>query len=200
MKTLEIEINGTASEVVVGRLTKEELNRIHQVMQKNDLIDEDSYDYTSFFYDSSLVSEADVSEWYETDSFLHQHGPYASGQITVRNFDTGEELYSGDLNELFKKDEYGPEKYEFSKADINEDEVLFHALTTEKGTPFCGRIEVEDDHVFDIELLSFSRISAEIDDYHLCEIIEYIIYNDEDVDNDYYQTYGKDFEIDIVNY
>jgi len=26
------------------------------------------------------------------------------------------------------------------------------------------------------------------------------MYDDEDVDNDYYQTYGKDFEIDIVEF
>lgn len=200
MKTIEIEINGAASEVVVGSLSKEELNRIHKVMKENDLVDDDDYDYTSFYYDSSLVSEAEVAEWYDTDNFLHQHGSYTHGTIVVRNHETEEELYSGELNELFKNDEYGPEKYEFTKEDVKENHVLFYALTSEKGTPFCGRIEVEDDHVFDIKLLTFSRISAKIDDRELCEIIEYIMYDDEDVDNDYYQTYGKDFEIDVVEF
>ena len=103
---LEIEINGAASEVVVGSLSKEELNRIHKVMKENDLVDDDDYDYTSFYYDSSLVSEAEVAEWYDTDNFLHQHGSYTHGTIVVRNHETEEELYSGELNELFKNDEY----------------------------------------------------------------------------------------------
>lgn len=60
MKTLEIEIRGTASEVVVGSLSKEELNRIHEVMRENDLVDDDQYDYNSFYYDSYLVDEAEV--------------------------------------------------------------------------------------------------------------------------------------------
>jgi tagatose-1,6-bisphosphate aldolase len=77
--------------------------------------------------------------------------------------------------------------------------VLFYALTTETGTPFSGRIEVEDDHVFDIKLLTFSRISAKVNDWDLCEIIEYIMYDDEDVDNDYYSTSGKDFVIEIFD-
>lgn len=200
MKTIEIEISGAASEVIIGSLSKEELNRIHEVMKENDLGEDDDYDYTSFYYDSSLVSDADVAEWHDTDNFLHQHGSYAHGTIVVRNYETEEELYRGELSDLFKNDEYGPEKYEFTKEDVEENHVLFYALTSEKGTPFCGRIEVEDDHVFDIDLLTFSRISAKIDDRELCEIIEYIMYDDEDVDNDYYQTYGKDFEIDVVEF
>lgn len=199
MKILEIEIKGTASEVVVGSLSREELSRIHEVMRENDLVDDDQYDYNSFYFDSYLVEEAEVCAWHDTDNFLHQHGSYIYGTIVVRNHETGEELYNGELSDLFKDDEYGPEKNEFTKEDLIENQVLFYALTTETGTPFSGRIEVEDDHVFDIKLLTFSRISAKVNDWDLCEIIEYIMYDDEDVDNDYYTTSGKDFVIEIFD-
>jgi hypothetical protein len=205
MKTIEIEIQGAASEIVVGKLSKEELERIHAVMTENDLVedadsDEPHYDYASFYYDSSLVDEAEVSEWHDTDNFLHQHGSYATGTIIVCDFETKEELYNGELSDLFKDDKYGPKVNHFTKEDLKENEMFLYAITSEKGTPFCGRIEVEDDHIFDIELLSISRISAKIGEMELGEIIEYIIYNDEDVDNDYYQTYGKSFEIDIFSF
>ena len=201
MKTIEIEISGAASEIVVGSLSKDDLNRIHKVMKDNDLAEEykgeTDYDYTSFYYDSSLVDEAEVSEWHDTDDLFHQYGSYAVGTIIVRNFETQEELYSGELSDLFKNDEYGPEKHHFTKEDLGDNEVMLQAITSESGTPFCGRIEVEDDHVFDIKLLAFSRVHVKIGDVSLGEIIEYIMYNDEDVDNDYYQTYGKDFQIEI---
>ncbi|MFT6937284.1 MAG: hypothetical protein ACJA1N_001584 [Saprospiraceae bacterium] len=198
MKTIEIEISGAASEIVVGSLSKEKLNRIHKVMKENDLEDEGEYDYRSFYYDSSLVSKAEVSQWHDTDQLLHQHGSYAYGYITVQNFETKEELYSGELIDLFENDKYGPEKNHFTKEDLGKDEVMLYAMTSEAGTPFCGRIEVEDDHVFDVKLLSFSRISAKIGDREMCEIIEYVMYNDEEVDNDYYETSGKDFELEII--
>ena len=198
MKTIEIEISGAASEIVVGSLSKEKLNRIHKVMKENDLEDEGEYDYRSFYYDSSLVSKAEVSQWHDTDQLLHQHGSYAYGYITVQNFETKEELYSGELIDLFENDKYGPEKNHFTKEDLGKDEVMLYAMTSEAGTPFCGRIEVEDDHFFDVKLLSFSRISAKIGDREMCEIIEYVMYNDEEVDNDYYETSGKDFELEII--
>ena len=69
MKTLEIEIKGTASEVVVGSLSREELSRIHEVMRENDLVDDDQYDYNSFYFDSYLVEEAEVCAWHDTDNF-----------------------------------------------------------------------------------------------------------------------------------
>lgn len=198
MKTLEIEISGSASEIVVGSLSKEELSRIHKVMKENDLEDEGAYDYRSFYDDSSLVSEAKVSQWHDTDDLLHRHGSYTYGYITVQNVETEEELYSGELIDLFKNDKYGPEKNHFTKEDLEKDEVMLYAMTSEAGTPFCGRIEVEDDHVFDVKLLSISRISAKIGDREMCEIIEYVMYNDEDVDNDSYETSGKDFELGII--
>ena len=58
MKTIEIEISGAASEIVVGSLSKDALSRIHKVMKDNDLEDEGEYDYQSFYYDSSLVTNA----------------------------------------------------------------------------------------------------------------------------------------------
>ena len=198
MKTIEIEISGAASEIVVGSLSKEALSRIHKVMKENDLEDEGEYDYRSFYYDSSLVSKAEVSQWHDTDQLLHQHGSYAYGYITVQNFETKEELYSGELIDLFENDKYDPEKNHFTKEDLGKDKVMLYAMTSEAGTPFCGRIEVEDDHVFDVKLLSFSRISAKIGDREMCEIIEYVMYNDEEVDNDYYETSGKDFELEII--
>lgn len=205
MKTIEIEIQGAASEIVVGKLSTEELERIHAVMAENDLVedadsDEPYYDYASFYYDSSLVDEAEVSEWHDTDELLHQHGSYTEGTIIVRDFGTQEELYKGKLSELFENDEYGPEINHFTKEDLEENEVFLYALTSEKGTPFLGRIEVEDDHVFDINLLSISRISAKLEEMELGEIIEYIMYDDEDVNNDYYQTYGKDFEVNVLSF
>ena len=199
MKTIEIDISGAASEIVVGSLSKEELSRIHKVMKENDLEDEGEYDYKSFYYDSSLVDEAEVSNWHDTDNFFHQHGAHTAGNIYIRNFETGEELYSGNLNGLFEKDKYGPEKNHFTKDDLGENEVMFYVESLEKGTPFSGRIEVEDDHVFDIELLSVSRVSVKVGEMDLGEIIEYIIYNDEDVDNDHYQTYGKGLELEIID-
>jgi hypothetical protein len=200
MKTIEIEISGAASEIVVGSLSKEELSQIHKVMKDNELMEEedDDGDYASFYYDSSLVDEAEVSNWHDTDNFFHQHGSHTAGTLIVRNFETKEELFSSELSDLFKKDKYGPEKNHFTKEDLGKDEVMLYAMTSEAGTPFCGRIEVEDDHVFDVKLLSFSRISAKIGDREMCEIIEYVMYNDEEVDNDYYETSGKDFELEII--
>jgi hypothetical protein len=200
MKTIEIEISGAASEIVVGSLSKEALSRIHKVMKENELMeeDDDDGDYASFYYDSSLVDEAEVSNWHDTDSLFHQHGSHTAGTLIVRDFESQEELYCGELSDIFKKDEYGPEKNHFTKEDLRENEVMLHAESSEKGTPFSGRIEVEDDHVFDIELLSFSRVSVKVGEMDLGEIIEYIMYNDEDVDNDHYQTYGKGLELDII--
>ncbi|MFT6937285.1 MAG: hypothetical protein ACJA1N_001585 [Saprospiraceae bacterium] len=200
MKIIEIEISGAASEIVVGSLSKEELSQIHKVMKDNELMEEedDDGDYASFYYDSSLVDEAEVSNWHDTDNFFHQHGSHTAGTLIVRKFETKEELFSSELSDLFKKDKYGPEKNHFTKEDLGENEVMLYAVSSEKGTPFSGRIEVEDDHVFDIELLSFSRVSVEVGEMALGEIIEYMMYNDEDVDNDYYQTYGKGLELEII--
>ena len=118
----------------------------------------------------------------------------------VRDHVDGAEHYRvlAELIDLFENDKYGPEKNHFTKEDLGKDEVMLYAMTSEAGTPFCGRIEVEDDHVFDVKLLSFSRISAKIGDREMCEIIEYVMYNDEEVDNDYYETSGKDFELEII--
>ena len=61
-------------------------------MKENDLEDEGEYDYQSFYYDSSLVSKAEVSQWHDTDNFFHQHGSHTAGTLIVRNFETQEEL------------------------------------------------------------------------------------------------------------
>ena len=41
MKTLELKIKGGAAELVVGTLSPDELDRMHEVMKENDLAEEE---------------------------------------------------------------------------------------------------------------------------------------------------------------
>jgi hypothetical protein len=193
MKKFEINIYGTASEVVAGHLAKETMERIHKVMEENDL--ESEYEVIT---DWTYQEQADVPEWYDVDDLVHFWGGYYDGaDYEIIDKQTGETIHEGSVAELVGDEFEFYDSYSADNDDIADDCSLMVGYTYEKGTTYAGTIEIEDDQEFDLSLLRICVSDVKVLDVFFAELIENVVYDDNDIFNDMWQTSGKSVEIDV---
>ena len=154
MKKYEINILGGGAEIVVGNLTQEQVDSINKVMADNDI-----ESLEEFYNDSDMIEKADVSDYFETDDLHHIYGPlYGGCTLEVTDKESGDVVFNEIFEDLDIEDEDDSIVTNEIYLDVEDNPILF-VESIDKGTPFSGIIETEED--FDIKeigkMLKYSK-------------------------------------------
>ena len=181
----EIYTNGYSNELVIGTLTKEDFQKIENILEENDL------STTELYQDWDILEENDLVEWHENDNKEHVYGPSLSeSSINIIDKNTNVEILKKDFKDFNEKQsKHNSKIFEF------EDEPLFYAYTTEKGVAMDATLELNEP--FQEEKFNFEYKSIIIDDYEH-KIITKLYYDGEEIITDFNSSSGKDFSADII--
>ena len=193
-RTYKIRMWGYGGEKVMGRVDREAY----------DYCMENQVNLTDIAWDSDAAEEMGLDadklpfppgSWYECDGIAHVNGVAKNAGTLQIEDENGETVLERAIDEL-EQDEDHPEFECVSEASVygyEKDDVIFVGCSNEKGTFFEGEIELRAP--FDITKLKL--IYEEVDGE---EIVNTVMYDDEDIDNYGGSTDGKssDFEMYLV--
>lgn len=189
MKKYEINVHGTGAEIVVGNLTKEQLETIYKVMENKGMTT-----FVEFYDDDELVEELGLEPWSEAGDLHHGYGPlYGEARLEVIDLETGDVIIDTPFKDLDIDNDDMP--YHEAYHDVKDNPIIF-CESIDKGTPYGGELEIEGG--FDINKLVYGIVEIMVNEDSTYELIASLSYDGTDIDNETMSTQGKSFEITIL--
>jgi hypothetical protein len=185
----QIYTTGFAHEIVVGNISEEDVVKINELCDENDL------SIIELYEDSDLLSENELSEWFENDNKEHIYGSSIDESLLNVVDMTNNET-------IIEKDFYSLKGYELEKCEFDlvehdyEDEPIFLGSTTEKGVPML--VDLDLDEIFDESKLTFKALEISIGDYYY-EVVSELYYDGELLYTDVDSTDYKDFIVSVID-
>ena len=185
MKSYKIEIYGDGAELVVGNLTKKQVNTINKSIDENDL---DSVSH--FFDDEELLAKHKIPYWHQIDNLYHKYGPYY--------FNSTIKVTDHDENVILDSECVEIESSEFEEKVFNFDKKpLVFSVAQDSGLCFSTTIELDDNDEFDINKLTILVDEVIVEAEYI--IISKILYDGEELYSEGEDTDGELFEINIYD-
>lgn len=183
MKSYKIEIYGDGAELVIGNLTKKQVNAINKTIDENDL---DSV--SDFFDDEDLLKKHKIPYWHQIDNLYHKYGAYYSNS-TIKVTDHNENVILDTECVEIESSNFEEKVFEVDK------KPLVFSISEDSGLCFSTTIELEDDEEFDINKLTLLIDEIIVEAEYV--IISKILYDEEELYSDGEDTDGELFTINI---
>ena len=181
-----IDISGASTECVLGSISEE---KYEFWSERQDALGEHIGDSDN---DMDIADEFSLREWYEYDDTVHESGPLlGEATITISNAD-GDEIWSCPLA-LAECESRGVGIHRarsFKKEDL-AGSFYFFGRTLEKGAGFSGTVQSP--------YFQPSLLAATYDDILGTEIVYYLQYDGEDIENEDSSTRTNSSEFEVFD-